>query len=556
MSIITLLNQIKNGEIILPAIQRDFVWEQERILRLLDSIMRGYPIGIALLWETYSDIQYRPFVTDYRPDLVYKFSDNPAKKRLKLVLDGQQRLQSLFIALYGSYCDKELYFDVLSGIDSDDLAQEKFDFEFMTPKGLQKLEKSGRDNNDGPKHFIKTALLFGMRPQDRINLRKKLTKDLKLTEDAQQRLEMNLEQFQQVLTNDENILKILTVDENLPEDSPNRKSDVDILEIFVRVNQEGTPLSRSDLIFSMLKLNWKESAQDLPQFVAEINAGTSFDLDMDFVIRCLFAVSDLGTKFDLDILRRKKNMELLQSNFLKCCDAIRSSLDFIQKECWCTSSRALGSYNTIIPLAYYLFHSRNHEVPNDQISNVRKSIYLLGFGRSFSRYADSRPWRFIKRELKPLIGTGRSHFPLDRVAWWLNYWEAITSCDEKLLQSNPILALHVVQDLSGAKALYRRNVGEVDHIFPRSVLREKGYDEAQINHFANFWILAKGKNQNKSARAPAQYFKDVPDEELDRALIDRSMFDYKEFPEFINLRSRQMIEKVRTRLQFKDHDFE
>ena len=49
MSIITLLNQIKNSEIVLPAIQRDFVWEEERILRLLDSIMRSYPIGIALL---------------------------------------------------------------------------------------------------------------------------------------------------------------------------------------------------------------------------------------------------------------------------------------------------------------------------------------------------------------------------------------------------------------------------------------------------------------------------------------------------------------------------
>ena len=61
MSIIALLNQIKNNEIVLPAIQRDFVWQDERILRLLDSIMRSYPIGIALLWETYNDIQFRSF---------------------------------------------------------------------------------------------------------------------------------------------------------------------------------------------------------------------------------------------------------------------------------------------------------------------------------------------------------------------------------------------------------------------------------------------------------------------------------------------------------------
>lgn len=62
MSIITLMNQVKGGEIVLPAIQRDFVWAHDRIRMLLDSIMRGYPIGIVLLWETYQDIQARLFV--------------------------------------------------------------------------------------------------------------------------------------------------------------------------------------------------------------------------------------------------------------------------------------------------------------------------------------------------------------------------------------------------------------------------------------------------------------------------------------------------------------
>jgi hypothetical protein len=99
------------------------------------------------------------------------------------------------------------------------------------------------------------------------------------------------------------------------------------------VNREGTPLSRSDLIFSMLKLNWKESAESLPQFVQEVNKGNSFEIDTDFVIRCLFAVSDLGTKFDLDRLRRKQNVERLRKNFVPCCDAIRSVLDAVARAC-------------------------------------------------------------------------------------------------------------------------------------------------------------------------------------------------------------------------------
>src|SRR5437879_5848052 len=65
MSIYGLLNQIKSGDIVLPAIQRDFVWSEEKVTRLLDSVMRGYPIGITLLWETYDDVQYRHFVENY-----------------------------------------------------------------------------------------------------------------------------------------------------------------------------------------------------------------------------------------------------------------------------------------------------------------------------------------------------------------------------------------------------------------------------------------------------------------------------------------------------------
>src|SRR5947209_10911455 len=128
MNIITLLNQVKHGEIVLPAIQRNFVWSQQRVTTLLDSIMRGYPVGIALLWETYADIPFRRFVQDYQPDGKHTFKDNTKRQKLKVVLDGQQRLQSLFVALYGSYDDQRLYFNVLSGQPGDDFSQQRFDF--------------------------------------------------------------------------------------------------------------------------------------------------------------------------------------------------------------------------------------------------------------------------------------------------------------------------------------------------------------------------------------------------------------------------------------------
>ena len=63
----------------------------------------------------------------------------------------------------------------------------------------------------------------------------------------------------------------------------NAKAKLTFLEIFVRINRQGMPLSRSDLIFSMLKPNWKESAEALPEFVESVNRGNSFEIDTDFV---------------------------------------------------------------------------------------------------------------------------------------------------------------------------------------------------------------------------------------------------------------------------------
>jgi hypothetical protein len=289
-----------------------------------------------------------------------------------------------------------------------------------------------------------------------------------------------------LLARDENILKVSTIDENLPSDSPYRKSDADVLEVFVRVNTEGTPLSRSDLIFSMLKLNWKESATVLPEFVRDINSGNSFNVNTDFVIRCLFAVSDLGTKFDINLLRKKSNAAKLRANFNECCKAIQTTVDFIQTHCWCSSSRVIGGLSTMVPLVYYLFNTEKHEMPHSQIDNARKALFLFGFCRPFSRYADSRLGAFIRDALRPLVRKGDDTFPLDRAKWWVGYWERIYAFDEDLLQANPTLTLHLVQGLTGAKVQYVRNSPEIDHIFPRSILRQQEYDEAVINHFANF----------------------------------------------------------------------
>lgn len=560
-SIMQLLNQVADDQVVLPAIQRDFVWSEEQTEVLLDSIMRGYPIGIALLWETYNDIQYRTFARDFRSGTLHSYRDNPDHRRLRIVLDGQQRLQSLYIALRGQRDGSGVHFDVLSGQRWEHSDQERFLFDFLDNATADKANRdteaavAQRGEEDGyetPLWWIRARDLFAMDARTRRELARDLTRKLALNEEDSHLVEENVGIFDDVFTRDQNILKLSTIDEDLPSDSPKRKTETDVLEIFVRINRNGTALSRSDLIFSMLKLNWRESAEGLPEFVASINEGNSFELDHDFVVRCLFAVSGLGGKLNIDLLRSRSNMTRLQRNFEQCCDAIRATVDFVRDHCACQSSRLLGSSTTLVPVVHYLFGLPRHEVPNNQIDRLRSAVYLFALARPFSRYGESRVGAFVRSELDAR-GDDDQAFPLEAAIRRVRGWEH-TQTVEDLAEANPDLALHLVQGLSGAKVKYSRNAPEVDHIFPRAELRRKNYDEEDIDDIANFWILAQNKNRNKSNRKPKDYFADVGQQQLQRALIDRDLLDYRRFRRFIRERRARVVEALSAKIGLTDDD--
>lgn len=560
-TIMGLLNQVADEEIVLPAIQRDFVWSESQTAKLLDSVMRGYPIGLVLLWETYNDIQFRPFARDYKSGNLHAYRDNDGGRRIRVVLDGQQRMQSLYVALHGQREGRSVFLDVLSGQKGDDVEEEQFLFQFLTTEVASNKNSeteeaiTPKDRRDHiPYWWLSVKDLFSMNAPAKRELVRDVAARLDLTDEEGLLLDDNLGAFADVFTRDENILRVSTIDANLPNDSPYRKTEADVLEIFVRVNREGTALSRSDLIFSMLKLNWKESAEGLPEFVQAINNGNSFELDTDFVVRCLFAVSGLGGRLELNLLRRRSNVETLQENFDKCCDAIRATVDFVQNECKCQSSRLLGSSHTLVPIVYYFFHLPRHDVPNAEVDRLRTSLYLLALAKPFSRYAESRIGSFVRGELEPARANDGRSFPLERTVASVRHWERVDSLDS-LAESNPELTLHLIQGLSGAKVQYSRNSPELDHIFPRAELRKKDYDEEEINGLANFWILAQGKNRNKSNRRPKEYFHDVGDRALEAALIDRSMLDYRRYTRFLRTRREAILARLEDRLGLGDEDF-
>ena len=558
MSIFQLVNEIDNGEIVLPAIQRDFVWDTDRIELLFDSLFRGYPVGIVLLWETYHPVQIRRFSKDYRRDTLHNFDDNAKSRRIKLVLDGQQRLSSLYVALRGTYEGKSLFFDVLSGQDRDDHSEEKFGFRFTDQKTADEWNSASpkQESDQQAAHWVRFSQLVTLPPRELTKLRRDLTKKLNLSEDCEARLEQNLSTAQYALSTSGELLKSQIIDSGLPADDEKRKSAFDILEIFVRINTQGMTLRRSDLIVSMLRLYWPDASNLLPAFIKEINGSSNLNIDTDFVIRCMFSTAGLGTRLDFDLLRRKSNVEALKATYASCFEAIRSAVDFCRNDCGVDSAKLLSGVSTLIPFVHFLFYAPGHAFQKADLANAKRSVLLFALARSFGQHTESRTRAFIKDHLPSdsEIGAG-ARFPYTEaikfVAWKSGFYEP----DPRLFENNIDLSLSLLQRRSGGKIYAATNLPEIDHIFPKSVLFDKGFESQEVNSIGNYWFLPRGINRNKSAKHPKDFLADVDDATLAAALIDRNMLNYNLFKKFVRQRRDKITDALRTATGLKVADF-
>ena len=539
MSVSTLLDGIEKGRIVLPAIQRDFVWNADRIEKLFDSLFRGYPIGVVLLWDTTDAIQYRAFVAEHQQgtETTYKVNDG---ETVQLVLDGQQRLTSLYIALRGSLNGRKLHFDVLSGRSSDDASEEKFSFKFMTREEAKiRNAEAVTENGDEavPSHYVALADFSGQSAPGS-KLGRQLTKDFDLSEEDEDRVSDNLRRPVSIMTETSGLLQEQIIDAGLPQGSPNRKTVFDILEIFMRINTQGINLTRSDLILSMLRLHWPDATDALPKFIEDVNSKNRIKIDSDFVIRCIFSVAGLGTRLDIALLRKAKNVEKVKAAYDKATAAIQSAIDFAHDECRLGSVKLLNGLNSLVPVVHYLARKDKPVVAHSERLNLRRAVYLIAFSGVLTKHSDSRPGGLIRDAL----GGAPETFPYDRVARYVKAKTRIEGADNQLFGNHVPLALALIQGKTDGKTLYARNVTETDHIFPRS----KHGDDPLIDDIGNLWFLPQHVNRSKTDVKPVTYLADVDDEMLEDALIDRESLK-KGFRTFVRARRKKMIAELQDR---------
>lgn len=538
--VVWLNNEEKDGGFWPPNIQRSFVWHEEQIERLFDSIMREYPISTLLVWRTQSLIRRRKFVDNYRDGLKVTDAYVPEQSGTKLlVLDGQQRLQSLFIGLKGSYNKAELHMNILSG---DRVAPEDIRYKFRFLPSTDAVF---------PWIRLKDIVLSNKKPRD---LRESILKMSagSLGDDDQTRIEDNLDQVREVFVNRE----VLTYQELDSVDQPDLYTEDDVVEIFIRANSGGTKLGKSDLLFALLTASWEEADERMEYLLEVLNEG-GYGFTRDFILKTCLALLGKGARYDVKKFRDGSTREEIIERWKRISAAISDVRDFLYGKTFIRNDRALPSYLGLIPLIYTAYH-----YPEGWKAATNVDQYLLRtlITGAFSGTPDNLIDRCTKRIDESLRFSIKEMFELIRA----DNRTLEISRDALFEIGYGSREIHLIFNLWYRGFTYhpafRGGLPQIDHIFPQSLLRtvkranpDTGklnmlkYYADERNQLANCMLLTADENGagGKWDTPPETWFADKSDEYLDLHLIpkDRALWTLENFEAFIEARKQLIAEK-------------
>jgi len=500
---LTISNVIKDvhaKKYLLPAIQREFVWNPSQIERLFDSLMRDYPISSFLFWKVskdkVKDYQFYEFLRSYHEK---NNRHNPkanvkGEEEIIAVLDGQQRLTSIYIGLKGIYAYKlpkkrwdnelaypkrRLYLNLLSPSEEQEL---EFDFEFLTDE-----EALFKDNNT---FWFAVGDILDLKELHEINdymINRGLFSDYGKEKAAF--ANRALSKLHSVIHVKPTISYYLEESEKLDK----------VLNIFIRINSGGTILSYSDLLLSIATAQWeeKDAREEITTFVDEINnIGNGFNFNKDFVLKTCLVLSDFtDVAFKVDNFN-KGNMLKIEKNWENISNAIRLAVKLVHSFGY--SRDTLTSTNAIIPIAYYLLKiglpdnfDVNGKVTADK-NRIKQWLILTLLKRVFSGTPDNL-LRQIRKVVSEEFATG---FPLEKII------HAFKGTPKTLVFSN-----EDVENLLWSKygqpstfsilallypSLDFRNKFHIDHIFPKSAftqrkLKKRGIAEDDIEEYMGLY---------------------------------------------------------------------
>jgi uncharacterized protein with ParB-like and HNH nuclease domain len=299
-------------------------------------------------------------------------------QHLTLVLDGQQRLTSLLIGLKGSYTVKKkykrkhlpgawskqkLYLNLMSDIKT---AGEEFglryDFAFSEEKPV----------NGSDKHWFLVGRILDFQSDDEFYKFQSLEEDTlpgTTTKDGARRFRANLERLYRAVWKDESIAIHTEVDQDYDR----------VLDIFVRANDGGVKLSKSDLLLSMVTSQWGElnAREQIYDFVDHLNQGLSAknDLDKDFLMKTCLVLSDLPVRYSVENFNNQ-NLDLIKAKWERIQVATEKAVDLVNS--FGIDKDSLLSANALIPIIQFIFINPTFKLGGERISGSGSELLYSG----------------------------------------------------------------------------------------------------------------------------------------------------------------------------------
>lgn len=507
ISVKELVNNINanNNGWFLPAVQRPYVWasrfESEKyICNLFDSLLRDYPIGSIIIWNSDKEVPYREFMRDYKIDDMAPFSDKGLWKRKDkwLVYDGQQRMQTLYSCLKYTLNGKVLVFNVLFDPDSESEDPNETGFKF--------IEK----NEVTSPNFVRMNELFSKLPDEKTSFRKSLIencKQLNLLEKQESLIEKNVDKMWDIFVKDSSksiaYFPILYKDESR------------VNEIFQRLNTGGIPLSQADLLLSRIKEKEYDFEENLQIFSRKIFDATNkgFVINSYYILQLINLLIRGTIRIDPD---KTKDSQL--KVFKSIWNEVKNSLiaffsDFIWGQFKINNAAIVPKKMALFPLMVYFYEIYRKGITFRQINANNllrmKQYFILSQINDWNLQTLADNFSKIITE-KSEKSTVLFDFPLDD---FIDWFKDSKSRSTELYVNNFIGYQWFSLKLLTPDKVYNfepddqgRFNPEIDHIYPRKL---EGQSQEYYEKVDIIWNMqpVKGEINNfKRRRHPKEFF--------------------------------------------------
>jgi predicted DNA-binding protein len=542
-----LIEDLINKSVFLPIIQRGFEWEGERIEKFFDSLVKGIPLGLILLYQ--HDTSFFPTLGR---KFFEKFDESTQKDQYKyeltiengkfLVIDGQQRLQALYLAIKGSFYGQVLYHNI-RWARTEDVHEVSFRFE----KDVGPLfEEEG-------KLYIKLQTLYeiakqhirdrsGSRPERLKGFQSTLLKKgiAKITEEGVDEL---MEYVENTATNvffvPEFFARSMIVQVMRPTDIPGKNKLMSLVETFVRFNSGGLRLEKMDLMFSILKARGWTEVEDR---INDLSSRTG--ISKDLLIKALIMLNGMSAR--TDIYMAADRIDTLKTTYGEFEQLIQSLYDRLFQITE-LPERILKKFNFLIPAIYYLWR-RPKEVKTTPVrGGLTEYILIIAYnsGLRSDSYLDS-----LIKIVKDHVDQNEPDFPIQIVKDRLKELGVQEYLDGSSLSRDPILTFSLIQR-NNWRPLNQYNRLHIDHIFPQSRYSELPQDQwTYVFSIWNEYVVFQGDNISKGDTLPVDYFSGSRESFLGFYILpkEKNLLKKENFLTLIEWRQQQICERFKTTL--------